>query len=188
MSGPGPDCEYLGESQSEEPGVNRKLVISAIIGALAGLTLRSSAVAASYFDHKTYRAFGCVQDGVATDAFNRSQYRITRMNDSGGSALLCPIIRQDTSNSRASDFVRAQVSVARSVDMGDLSCTLYEDSSDGSSVRYDVEYATPGFDTIDLEVTNLWFQSSLHLQCNMPVNVGAKVAKIFTYSTTEYDQ
>ncbi len=175
--------------------LNTKLLLAALLGALTPLVLSATSATADDADEKFYPGFMCLQAGSETGAFNRSDYRITRINSTGSGRLLCPIVR-DRANpgtgydtgfgnpARPTGF-RARVRTYRTSTSGNLSCTLYARSSTGGTYSWDTEWANVGYQTTELWVRSSTSAGSYHLACDLPVNTPSGYTRLINYWVSE---
>jgi len=152
------------------------------------------AIPAHAVEDTVYPAIMCLEEGIDTGAFNRSEYRITRTGVGNGTGrLLCPIARMTCGTSYDSGFgdpvratgFRAYVHTYRTENSGDLGCRLISKNYDGSTIHLgDTGFAPPGQNEMEIYTTSSC-RSFYILSCTMPQNTSTTYAKIFAYQVRE---
>jgi len=163
------------------------IIISITAGVGLGL-LSPSDVAAE--DRKSYHATQCqATDGIES-AFNRSEYRITRVG-AGSGALLCPVVR-DTWDcggllGGCVMYTEAIVQVHDGHFTGNVSCSLSARSETGSSLYYETDTTALAPGNAELVMGVGWpsGEGAYALKCSMPTNDANGIAKIYGYAIDE---
>lgn len=179
--------------------MKRKLSI-AVMTACAVVALGAAPTtpaAADSADEKVYGAFGCMEKGRETGAFNRSDYRVTRTGTAGSGRLLCPIVRDVVGSSSTgyddggwgdpvrSTGYRVKVRTYRTLRGPTVRLTLWSRNYTGSILSYRTKYAYEGH-----QETELWTSSSADdgyylLEAEMGTNSGSSYAKLYSYKVYE---
>ncbi len=136
-------------------------------------------------DLKTYPAFMCLENGKETGDFNRSMYRITRVNNSGTGILLCPIIRDSVDSNDAYDNVFVLVNTYRTQSALPIRLTLRKFSARGELMKEVTKFPADGHQETHLKIKFKKDYGYYMLEVAMGVNRRKEYAKVFSYMVVE---
>lgn len=144
-------------------------------------------------DRKTYHGSQCqTTDGIET-AYNRSEYRITRVSSAGSGNLMCPVVRDtfgcDALIGGCVLGSEARVRVYDAHTQGSVSCSFSSRNETGSSIYYSTDATnyglSQGHDTLVMYGGWPTGNGTYSLRCQMPPNNGYGYTKLYGYMIEE---
>jgi hypothetical protein len=171
-------------------------------GVLVGGMGATPVMADAELSRVTHSAIQCQQSGTETGAFDRSPFRITRTAATGSGNLICPVpfnmsqavtaVKDSQGKWGSFKWVRAtkvQVWIVfnDNNDTGNMYFQLSRRSLDGTVLVHSDASTAGLFGTtmlmleVPLDLTGFHLSDILTLECQMPVNAGVRVTKLFSY-------